>query len=141
MSMKEPYMEKRQTSSITQFDTLYTSNHIQILKILMPFFTPPMQKQIAVYIKYQELQTALNKTKQNQTAPFSQIPFASNMEPLCDEISNFLDPQELQSLSQIKSTIKSFHDMQETMEMFQMMQETMSEEEMGEFMKGQFHFF
>ena len=139
--MKDSYMDNRQTSSITQFDTLYTSNHIQILKILMPFFAPSLQKQIAIYIKYQELQTALAKLLENKQAPFPQISLTSNIEPLCDEICNFLDPKEQESLSQIKSTLKSFQDMQETMEMFQMMQETMSEEDMSEFMKGQFNFF
>jgi len=58
------------------------------------------------------------------------------MEPLCDELSPYLGPKELDSLAQLKNAMKSFHDMKDTMEMFQMMQETMSEEEMGEFMKN-----
>ena len=134
-------MDNRKSSSITQFDTFYTSNHIQILKILMPFFPPELQKQIAIYIKYQELYTALNRISKTRSAPFPQISLVSNIEPLCDEIYDYLDPDKQESLSQIRSTIKSFTDMQETMEMFQAMQETMSAEEMGEFMKGQFNFF
>ena len=42
-------------SSISEFDALYTTNQIQILKILLPFISPDMQKSIAVYIKFMEL--------------------------------------------------------------------------------------
>lgn len=134
------YMDKEQ-SSITKFDTLYTSNQIQIFKILLPFLDPPLQKRFAIYIKYMELKLSLEKFQSKRFIPFSQKPFSENIEPLCDELSPFLEPGQQESLAQIKNTLKSFQDMKDTMEMFQMMQETMSEEEMGEFMKNGMGFF
>ena len=134
-------MEKESPSSIARFDTLYTSNQIQILKILMPFLSPAMQNPFAIYIKYMELQISLNKSQNGVFIPFSQRPFSDDIEPLCEELSPFLGPKEKESLSHLKSTMQSFKDMKDTMEMFQMMQETMSEEEMGQFMKNGFNFF
>ena len=134
------HMDK-DNSSITKFDMLYTSNQIQILKVLLPFLDPPIQKRFAIYIKYMELKLSFEKLQSKRFIPFSQRPFSENIEPLCDELSPFLGPKEQESLSQIKNTMKSFHDMKDTMEMFQMMQETMSEEEMGELMKNGMGFF
>ena len=139
--IKGDFMEKETTSSITRFDTIYTSNQIQILKILMPFLAPDMQKKFAIYIKYMELQISFEKLRSKLFVPFSQKPFADEIEPLCDELSPFLDQSQLKSITQIKSTMQSFKDMKDTMEMFQMMQETMSEEDMGEFIKNGFNFF
>lgn len=134
-------MENKHISSITKFDSIYTSNHIQILKILMPFFAPMLQKQIALYIKYMELLFTLSKTRTDIQPPFIQVPFISNIEPLYEDIYRYLNSDEQEKFTQIKQTLKSFQDMQDTMEMFKMMQETMSEDEMNEFMKGQFNFF
>ena len=129
-------MDKESPSSITEFDALYTTNQIQILKILLPFISPGMQKSIAVYIKLMELKLALDKSHSSHFVPFSPKPFWGNIEPIYEEIEPFLAQKERESLSQIKETFKSFQDMKDTMEMFQMMQETMSEEEMSEFMKN-----
>ena len=35
-------MEKNEHDKIIAFDTLYTNNHIQMMKIVMPYFDEPM---------------------------------------------------------------------------------------------------
>ena len=43
-----------ENEAVIAFDTLYTQNHIQILKILLPYFDPYGQNHLAVWIKYLE---------------------------------------------------------------------------------------
>lgn len=49
-------MEKQEQDSIQAFDTLYTTNQIQILKILLPYCAPDIQRNLAVMIRFLELQ-------------------------------------------------------------------------------------
>ena len=48
-----------ENEAVIAFDTLYTQNHIQILKILLPYFDPYGQSHLAVWIKYLELRYTL----------------------------------------------------------------------------------
>ena len=47
-------MDNSEFDSITAFDTLYTTNHLQMLKILLPYIQRDLQPHIAVYIKLNE---------------------------------------------------------------------------------------
>ena len=57
-------MEKQETDCITAFDTLYTTNQLQMLKILLPYMQPDMQSYIAVYIKLNELLVTLHFSRE-----------------------------------------------------------------------------
>ena len=46
--------------AIIAFDTLYTTNHMQMLKLLSPYLDMENQHRLAIYIKWQELQYTLN---------------------------------------------------------------------------------
>ena len=48
---------------VAAFDTLFTNNHIQMLKILVPYFDSTIQKNLAIYIKYLEFQYTLDLLK------------------------------------------------------------------------------
>ncbi|MCL2253507.1 MAG: hypothetical protein FWC09_03610 [Lachnospiraceae bacterium] len=48
---------------VAAFDTLFTTNQIQKLKILMSFLDDRWQKHLAVYIKYLELQYTISYSK------------------------------------------------------------------------------
>ena len=58
-------MEKNEHDKIIAFDTLYTNNHIQMMKIVMPYFDEPMRGKLAVYIKYLEFQHTLERYRSN----------------------------------------------------------------------------
>ena len=47
--------KEEKTEAILAFDTLYTTNHMKILKLLIPYLKTETQKKLAVYIKWQEL--------------------------------------------------------------------------------------
>ena len=47
------------TDKVLAFDTIFTTNHIKMLKVLLSFLPPSLQKMLAVYIKFLELQFTL----------------------------------------------------------------------------------
>ena len=57
--------KKDDASNVMAFDALYTTNQIQKLKVLLPYIEPSMQKHLAVYIKYMELQYTIQFTKKH----------------------------------------------------------------------------
>ena len=40
---------------VLAFDTIFTNNHIKMLKVLLSYFDPAIQKTLAIYIKFLEL--------------------------------------------------------------------------------------
>ena len=57
--------------AILAFDTLYTTNHMKILKLLLPYLEPEHQKKLAIFIKWQELMFTLNFFKQYSASLYS----------------------------------------------------------------------
>ena len=46
-------MDEKELDNVAAFDLLFTTNQIQILKAIFPFFPLYMQKYLAIFIKYQ----------------------------------------------------------------------------------------
>lgn len=117
-------MEDIKQDSVIAFDTLFTNNHIRMLKILLPFLDNSMQKNIAIYIKYQELQYVFQyfnpaNRKSQLSACFHKESANFDINTICDEILPYCNDQEKKQLNQIKNfmqTIKNFQDMMEMME-------------------------
>lgn len=59
------------TEAILAFDMLYTTNHMKILKLLIPYLESEHQKKLAVFIKWQELIFTLNFLKQYSASLYS----------------------------------------------------------------------
>ena len=59
------------TDAILAFDTLYTTNHMKILKLLLPYLETEHQKKLAVFIKWQELIFTLNFFKKYSVSLYS----------------------------------------------------------------------
>lgn len=132
-------MEKNGNDKITAFDTLFTTNHIQMLKILMPYFDPPMRKQLVIYIKYLELRYALSYFDSNShelygcaegyghsldgADPFGKEEF--NINKICSELLPYCTSDEKQKVEQISGLFRS-------MEMYKEMSQTL--EVMKDFM-------
>ena len=88
-------MEDRDNDAVLSFDTLYTSNHIQILKVLLPYFEEEQRNSLAVYIKFQEFQYTLEYTKKHTISLVSQslkedkevdiVKLYNSIKPYCTE--------------------------------------------------------
>ena len=60
--------DKDNCDKILAFDSIYTNNHIQMYKLLLPYFEPEMQKKMAIYIKFMEFQYTLSYFKNHPYA-------------------------------------------------------------------------
>ncbi len=112
-------MESHETDSIIAFDTLYTTNHLQMLKILLPHLQEEMQPHIAVYIKLNEFLFALHFSKEHHATGHScSSKKEVNMDSLIQEISPYLSGNE-------KEMLKKLADMKDNMEKFQQISQMM----------------
>lgn len=130
-------MEEQNTNAITAFDSLFTNNQIQMLKILLPRLAPEHQGGFAVYIKLLELQYAFTLLRRHAgkllfgngkqlSADFFQGDNSDTVE-LLDELLPFSGPKERTRIENMKNMILNFKKMQEMMEMIKMMQELFPE--------------
>lgn len=110
------------------FDHFYTTNHIQILKSLLPFFHTGLFSYLPVFIKYLELQHTLELTKKRMQPLNHGIYAASNQSHDLDEIyktiKKYLTPEEEKNIHQILDmmhTMENVKEMQKMMEFFQNM--------------------
>ena len=130
-------MEDQITNAINAFDSLFTTNQIQMLKILLPWLAPEHQGGFAVYIKLLELQYAFTFLRKapgirlfgngkQLSADFFQGDNTDTVQ-LLDELLPFSGPGERQKIENMKNLILNFKKMQEMMDMIKMMQELFPE--------------
>ena len=82
-------MEKQEQDSIQAFDTLYTTNQIQILKILLPYCAPDIQRNLAVMIRFLELQYTIFFVRSHPEA-FRSPPLPLSFGELCEKNQGIL---------------------------------------------------
>ncbi len=119
-------MEQEKKDKILVFDTLFTTNHIQMLKILLCYMDTKTRNTMAVYIKLLELQYTL-KLLQNTALPLGGLPYEEslNATKLCEEMMPFCSPPEQEKLQNIKNMYKNFENMQEMMQMMDILKDIM----------------
>lgn len=114
-------METKKNEQIYAFDSLYTTNHIQMLKILLPCLNPPLQKNLALYIKFLELRYTISFLNAHPYA-ISGCGFDKEhrgQEIPIDDLLPYLTPQEAESFKQLQKSMdmmKQFSNMQKNME-------------------------
>ncbi len=138
-------MTNHETDSITAFDTLYTTNHLQMLKILLPHMQEDMQPHIAVYIKLNEFLFALRFSKEARNhTPFGCAKKEADIQAIINEISPYLSGNEknmLKQLADVKDNMEKFQQISQMMQMMDgmsdspesMLQGFLSEEQMAMF--------
>lgn len=105
--------------AILTFDTLYTTNEIQILKLALPLLSPQMQPYAALLIKCRELKYCLDrlpKTRiENTSLELSYLDvFLDSALPYCNEKQAAL----IRQLKQLKHSIDMFEKMKGMMSVF-----------------------
>ena len=106
---------------IAAFDTLFSNNHIQILKVMLPYLDNPMQKFGAVYIKLLELQYTIKFCQKHSDDLWSctNQDSSANFSKLCNELSPFLNIEEKKQIEQIQNMLhaaKMYREISKTME-------------------------
>ena len=130
-------MEEQGSKTIAAFDSLFTTNKIQMLKILLPRLLPRQQGGFAIYIKLLELQYAFSFLRlhpgmqlfgdvRQLSADFFQEDSEDTLS-LLDDLIPFSGPQEQAKIQNMKNMLANFKRMKEMMSMIQMMQELFPE--------------
>ena len=102
-------------NNIHAFDTLFTSNHIQMYKLLLPYMDPSLQKNIAIYIKYMELQYTMFFFKEH---PSTGMHFekSSDIKEVFEELLPLCSPKEKEYLSKYAEMFTTMDNIKEMME-------------------------
>lgn len=114
-------METIKNEQIYAFDSLYTTNHIQMLKILLPCLNPPLQKNLALYIKFLELRYTISFLNAHPHV-ISGCGFDTKyreQEIPVDDLLPYLTPREAENLKHLQKSMdimKQFSNMQKNME-------------------------
>ena len=129
-------MENREqansTDKIMAFDTIFTNNHIKMLKVLVFYLDSPLQKMLAVYIKFLELQHAMKYINTNflplfscpessdTSTPLTGILGNLDINALCREILPYCtnaESEKIQNILQMLQMMDNFKQISQTMEM------------------------
>lgn len=129
--------KRKEIDAIAAFDSLFTTNRIQMLKVLLPRLSPEAQGNFAVYIKFLELQYTVTFLQMHPSIPLLgtgkqlsgnlfQSDNADTIE-LLDELLPFSGPEERTKIEGMRNMLQNMGKMQEMMEMMQMLQEMFPE--------------
>ena len=108
-------MERKKPRPMTYFDSLTMPPYLHSLKMMLPFTPASMQRMIAVYIKFLELQYTIEH--------FQGFPAGSSSGNILDELIRYMSPEEQEQMEQ----------MQNMMNMMDMMQGMMSPDQQETF--------
>ena len=122
-------MDSNEHNKVIAFDTLFSTNHISMLKIMLPYMDNQIQKSFAIYIKFLELNYTIEFFKRNSAPIYSCMEKADSQDMfrLCSELLPYCNDTERKQIEQIKSIFQG-------MEMYREMSKTM--EMMKDFMPG-----
>ena len=118
--------KNEEATNVMAFDALYTTNEIQKFKVLIPYIEPSMQKHMAVYIKYMELQYTMKYVRRH---PFqiSGCSISSDEKPdlrsLCRQLSLYSSPEEIKQLELLQNMLQTMETMQEMSQTMSALQE------------------
>lgn len=129
MGIRKAYLmaaKNEDATNVMAFDALYTTNSIQKLKVLLPYIEPSMQKHLAVYIKYMELQYTLSYVHKHPfqisgcSISFDEKP---DLRSLCRQLCLYSSPEEIRQLEQMQNMLQTMETMQEMSQTMSALQE------------------
>lgn len=117
-------MDEKEQDHVAAFDMLFTTNQLQLMKVLLPCLSPSMQKYFAIYIKYQELQYTISYFKGH---PYpvcgADSEKSTDLHVLLPALLPYCNDSQKKMLRQLEQTISSFKTYQEMMEMMEMLKD------------------
>lgn len=114
-------MASKEHEKIIAFDTLFSTNHTQMLKILLPFMDNQTQKHLAIFIKFLELSYTINYLKKHpfQLCGCADHESGSDFPGLCSQLLPFCNDNEKKQIEQMRGIFQSmemYREMSKTME-------------------------
>lgn len=112
------------------FDSTFTTSHLQMLKVLLPYLPPASQSGLAIYIKMQELQYTLEYMKHHpRTSPLLPKPEENC---LFEQLLPYCSPSQKEQIQQFQQMNQQMESIRDAMEMAKMMQDLFPEGATGE---------
>ena len=121
---------------VLAFDHFYTTNHIQILKSLIPFMEGEQAGMLPAIVKYMELQYTLSLIEKG-SKPTGNVGIHAcskgqddkdtkgiedNIEQIYNAVHRYLAPNEEKLFSQLMSAMRTMKNMREMQQMLEMLQ-------------------
>ena len=127
-------MDSNEHNKVIAFDTLFCTNHIQMLKIILSYMDNQTQKAMAVYIKFLELNYTIDYFKKHPYPLYGCAPKEVSFDifKMCSELLPFCTEGERRQLEQIKGIFQSMEMYKEMSKTLDMMKEFMPD--MADFM-------
>lgn len=119
-------MDNNHSDRVLAFDSLFTTNHIQILKLLVGYMDSPIQGKLAVYIKFQELFYTLKLITEHPTisiSPCFSCETDKSIPLLLESILPFCTPDEKEKIQNLRNMFQNMENMKEMMQMIELLQE------------------
>ena len=119
---------------VMAFDHFYTTNHIRILKTLLPFMDNSGNSMLPAMIKYMELKYTLSVINSGKphfpqgicassiTNNSSFSDFSDNIEQICNAVRRYLTPSEEKHFDRIISVFRALKNVQEMQQMVELIQ-------------------
>lgn len=123
---------------IQAFDALFTTNHIQMLKLLLPYLPPEARRSLAILIKAGELRYTLDFIRLHPFAMMGDFGGRSpdNPEEIFRSLLPFCTPAEKDKLQQMQAVFRNMENMQEMMQTLEALREIMPEFASDDLLKG-----
>ena len=136
-------MEEQNSKTINAFDSLFTTNRIQMMKVILSWLPPRQQGVLAVYIKFAEFQYVMQFLSRSQATPLvhghKSLPLdkllngnllqesSGDVVEFLEELLPFCGPTEQTRIESAIQAINGISKMKEMMEMMEMLKELFPE--------------
>ncbi len=119
-------MEQDAPDNILAFDTLFTTNHTQILKSLLPYMEADFQKKMAVYIKFFELQYTMSflRGRLAKTRILADTGREFDLPSIYHMIKGYCSNSQKRQFEQMMQMLNTMEMMKNMQEMMEFMQES-----------------
>lgn len=129
-------MDSNERSKVIAFDTLFCTNHIQMLKVILPYMDNQAQKSMAIYIKFLELNYTIDFFKKHPYSLCSCVERETSPDifKMCTELLPYCTEPEKKQIEQIRNVFQSMEMYREMSKTMDMMKDFMPD--MTDFMKS-----
>lgn len=124
-------MEINHAPPITEFDKITTNHSTLMIKALIPFLEPQMQKSLSIMIRFQELQQTLTYF----SSPFHQMSCSASPDAMMDAIMPYCPP----NIKDLINTIKNVMQMSNAFKMYSDMEQNPAFQEIFNQMNKSFY--
>ncbi len=115
-------MDSNERSKVIAFDTLFCTNHIQMLKVILPYMDNQTQKSMAIYIKFLELNYTIEFFKKHPYPICGCVEKETSPDifKMCTELLPYCTESEKKQIEQIRNIFQGmemYREMSKTMDM------------------------